>query len=144
MWDTHRARDTHSYQCAHAMSRTIAGRKISDATVRAVTLFLIFALVPPWDTTAFIIVGFYFVLTICLLARVVLWLLVSFSIINKWKDTKRAVGATAVAFIVLIPIEMLYFMTLERYLFFTISAFIRLIGGFVLLVTVGSVKKQPF
>ncbi len=123
------------------MVHTIAGQKISESAVRTATLISVFVLVPPWDTIICIILEFYFVLTMCLLARVVMWIAVSFSVINKWKDTKRALGATVAAFLLLVPIEMIHFMAMDDYILFGTFAFARLITCFVLLIVAGSVKK---
>lgn len=121
--------------------KSIAGKRIRMGDLKVAAITAAFLVVPAWDVLLCYSQAWYFGMTIFALARGCLWALLSFGIATRHATSWAAVGSAVLAFLVLVPVEQIYFMSVEFYTAIYVAALLRLIAAFALMVAIAAAKS---
>ncbi len=120
--------------------KRIAGKKVRTGDLKVAAMGGVFILVPAWDILLCYLSAWFLGITIFSLVRVGMWAILSFGIATKAQRSWVALGSAALAFLTIVPIEMIYFMSTDHYTAIWISGLLRLLGCFGIMLTIASSK----
>ncbi len=125
--------------------KTIAGKKVRTGDLKVAAMIAVFAIVPAWDILICYGSEWYVGITIFALARAFLWTLMSFGIVvqsfspgspSSW----MVVMSAGAAFLLFIPVELIYCMSADFYMGICAAVLLRIIVSFAIIIAVAGAK----